>query len=336
MKSKNNIVVIIIILLSLGLIMLARTLHNYSHPETSQQKNITLGAWTEGLYDASTRTLHPEKLLQFEQLVHKKLTIAHYYIGWEFLANPILSTQFETLRSYGWEPMLDVNPYYFPECPASKLPIYRAIAEGKCDKFLHKAGKNLSKIKQPFYLVFAWEMNNKDNMWSIPNTGSTPNDFVAAWRHIHTIFKQEGARNIKWVFCPNVPDVGNIPYTKIYPGSDYVDWIALDGYNWGTTQSWSHWYSFSEVFTGSYKKLTNIAPNKPMMLAEVNTTDKGGSKADWYTVMFTKQIPDNFPRIKAIIIFNEDKSKQEQVNWKVDITQSSLSAFINAIHSSFY
>ena len=24
-----------------------------------------------------------------------------------------------------------------------------------------------------------------------------------------------------------------------YPGDDYVDYISIDGYNWGTAQSWS-------------------------------------------------------------------------------------------------
>ena len=123
-------------------------------------RHIMLGAWTEGLFDASTQTLHPESLLAFQQEIQKHVSIAHFYRGWESFVDPTLVTQLNTLRVNGWEPMINVNPYYFSQCPATSLPLYRAIAQGTCDDFLHRAGKNLRNVKQPFYLLFAWEMNN--------------------------------------------------------------------------------------------------------------------------------------------------------------------------------
>jgi hypothetical protein len=299
-------------------------------------RHIAFGVWTEGFFDPSTRQIHPETLLSFEQLINKKASIAHYYLGWEYLADPELLKQFALLRSHGWEPMLNVNPYYFSGCPATQLPLYKAIAMGKCDEFLHKAGKNLARVDEPFYLLFAWEMNNPHNEWSISHTGSSEEDFKRAWRHIHKIFQQEKATKVVWVFCPNVPDDPDFPYSKIYPGKNFVDWVGLDGYNWGTTQSWSEWINFSGVFTGSYNKMVAIAPGKPMMIAEVNTTDQGGDKGEWYRDMLTQQIPYNFPNIKAVVIFNEDRSVQENVNWKVDVTPEALEAFTSAINSKFY
>ena len=147
---------------------------------------------------------------------------------------------------------------------------------------------------------------------------------------------REGATSVVWVFDPNVPDDPTVPYSSVYPGSMYVNWLGLDGYNWGTTQSWSTWVNFAGVFTSSYNKLVSIAPTKPMMLAEVNTTDQGGDKSAWYTDMLTKQIPYNFPKIDAVVMFNEDRTVQEHVNWKVDVTQPSLQAFIAGIHSQYY
>ncbi len=324
--------------LLIGLLMLgvASLIHFQKRTYKTSTRHIALGAWTEGLFDPKTNQLHPESLLAFEDLIQRQVAIAHYYLGWEYLADSNLRSQFAIIRTFGWEPMLNVNPYYFSGCPVSELPLYRAIATGKCDDFLHKAGRNLSQIQQPFYLLFAWEMNNPQNEWSIYHTGSTADDFVNAWHHIYTIFKQEKATNVIWVFCPNVPDDQNITYEKIYPGNNFVDWIGMDGYNWGTTQSWSQWVSFSGVFRGSYNKLLAIAPGKPMMLAEVNTTDQGGDKGAWYKDMFARQIPYNFSDIQAVVIFNEDRSKQENVNWRVDITSKSLDSFTSIIHSRFY
>lgn len=324
----------LIIIIGLLLLVFIWAVITFSHH--APQRHILFGAWTQGLYDAKTQKLHPEKLQSFEKLIDKKVAIAHYYRGWESFTDPHLLTEFQTLENNGWTPMLDANPYYFSKCPATKLPLYRAIAEGKCDKFLHDAGKNLSKIKKPFYLLFAWEMNNKDLEWSVTYSGSSPQDFVKAWRHIHTIFAEEKATNIQWVFCPNTQDQTSVSYDKIYPGDKYVDWVGLDGYNWGTSQSWSQWSSFAGVFTSSYQHLVRIAPDKPMMIAEVNTTDQGGDKGEWYNDMLTVQIPSNFPQIKAVVMYNEDRTKQEKVNWRVDVNKESLNDFISAIHTEFY
>lgn len=299
------------------------------------QRHIIFGAWTEGLYDPTTKRLQVEKLKQFEDLAHKKVTIAHYYRGWEALAESDLITEFDSLRTHNWVPMINANPYFFSECTSQKESIYKAIADGDCDSFLRRAGKNLSTIKKPFYLLFAWEMNNPQIEWSLKYTGSTAADFVSAWRHIHTIFKEEHVTNAIWVFCPNTQDA-NTSYADLYPGDSYVDWIGLDGYNWGTTQSWSHWQSFAEVFTASYSQLVNVAPEKPFMLAEVNTTDQGGNKGAWYIEMFTKQLPYNFPKIKMVIIYNEDRTKTEKVNWRIDTTEESLNGFREGISSRYY
>jgi hypothetical protein len=82
--------IIVICLLSLAVVfVLLTTLH-----APAQQRHITLGAWTQNLFDAKTQQLHPEKLTHFEQMVQKKLSIAHYYIGWEALTSPKLLIQF--------------------------------------------------------------------------------------------------------------------------------------------------------------------------------------------------------------------------------------------------
>lgn len=331
--NKSNL--ILSIFLVIVLIIFSWLLILVNKRSEKPQKKIALGAWTEGLYDASEKKLNPGKLLEFEKQIGKKVSIAHYYLGWESLADPGIAGQFQQLNDNGWDVMLNANPYFFENCPASDMPLYKAISEGKCDEFLRKSGRNLSGIEKPFYLVFAWEMNNDNNQWSVIKSGSTNEDFVLAWRHIYNIFKEERAKVI-WVFCPNVPEEEFSPYAKIYPGDEYTDWIGLDGYNWGTTQAWSRWTDFAGIFSGAYNTITSIAPDKPLVLAEVNTTDKGGDKGAWYKDMFLKQIPENFPKIEAVVIFNEDKTKNEKVNWKIDAIPGSLDAFKTSLNSSYY
>ena len=171
--------------------------------------------------------------------------------------------------------------------------------------------------------------------WSIQKTGSTPQEYVRAWQRMKHVLVQHGATNIQYVFSPNTITATSTPYTSLYPGNEYVDWIALDGYNWGTTQSWSKWQSFSEVFSVSYQQLISLAPTKPVMIAEVNTTDQGGDKAAWYKDMLATQLPTKFQNVKAIVFYNENRTS-ENVNWLIDSSANSLVSFSQYISNPMY
>ena len=292
-----------------------------------------LGFWTQGFFDPNSRTLHPEALSALQNTIGKKAAIAHYYRGWDSLNSSEFLSELNSISSNGWRPMISANPYFFDRCKAEGASLYKTIANGNCDEFLHSVGKNFKSFGKSVFFRFAWEMNIDSMEWAVRKTGDSNADFIAAWQRIHSIFYQENASNVLFVFSPNVG--GPVPYKDLYPGNAYVDWVALDGYNWGTTQSWSRWESFTTVFSASYNQLVKAAPNKPVMLAEVNTTDKGGNKPSWYTDAFSKAIY-NYPKIKAVVIYNENREAKENVNWLIDAVPGSLSAFSKAISSSNY
>lgn len=300
---------------------------------TAGDNIVFVGMWTQGFLDGSF-VLHPEKLKSLENQIGKKVAIAHYYRGWEELEKSILLGELNLISQNGWRPMISVNPYFFSRCPSNGLDLYKAIASGNCDEFLHSIGRNLSRFEKPFFLRFAWEMNINSIEWSVSRVGSTSGDFVLAWRRFHDILEQENVGNVLWVWSPN--EGGSLNLRDLYPGDNYVDWLALDGYNWGTTQPWSSWRTFSQVFSRSYAESLSISPEKPLMLAEVNSTNIGGDKAGWYLDMLEVQIPNNFPKIKAVVFYNEDRSSNENVNWLIGITSESLAAFKRGISKVFY
>jgi hypothetical protein len=162
--------------------------------------------------------------------------------------------------------------------------------------------------------------------------GNQPGDYVKAWRHVHDIFVANGATNVTWVWSPNVEYSNTTPLAELYPGDQYVDWIGMDGYNWGLVQNASKWQSFSKVFGQTYHDVGQIAPTKPIMVAEMSSTELGGSKANWITDAFTTQIPQNFPNIKAFIWFNRNK----ETDWRIESSASSQQAFAQAIASTYY
>lgn len=295
------------------------------------KNKIYLGMWTEGFWDDSKKELHTEKLKNLEATVEKKMAIAHYYRGWEYLKDSELINELNSISANGWRPMLSVNPYFFKGCLVEKKSIYKAIGDGDCDEFLNDAAKNLNNFSQPFFLRFAWEMNIPEMEWGMKRSYSTPEEFISAWRRFYQLLKNNGNNNIIWVFSPNVATPNSIPFAKLYPGNEYVDWIGLDGYNKGTAESGGKWLTFDQVFRNSYLELTSIAPNKPMMIAEVNSENRGGDKGAWYENALNEATLSQYPQLQAIVFYNENRIS-EGFNWLIDITKNSFLSFKLAIN----
>jgi hypothetical protein len=61
---------------------------------------------------------------------------------------------------------------------------------------------------------------------------AAPAAFVAAGRHIVTMFRQQGAENVTWLWTVNIVDLkGGIPSPAAWwPGASYVTWVGIDRY----------------------------------------------------------------------------------------------------------
>ena len=124
---------------------------------------------------------------------------------------------------------------------------------------------------------------------------------VAAWRHVHDLFAQAGVTNVTWVWSPKVSDR---PLGGLYPGDAYVDWVGVDGYNWGTTASWSSWQTPSQVFGTTLANLRRVS-SRPIVVSETASTEVGGNKAQWIQ-QFYSMLGAN-PDIRAFVWFNFNK-----------------------------
>ena len=193
------------------------------------------------------------------------------------------------------------------------------IAAGAWDTYARGWADGLRSLHAPVMLRFDPEMNGNWASYSPGINGITDADYVGAWKHLHELFAAEGATNVVWVWSPNVEYQGSTPLRSLYPGDAFVDWVALDGYNWGNTNGHA-WQSFSGVFDQSLTDLTALT-GRPLMLAEVASSDIGGDKAAWISDMFTQLLQR--PEIRAFIWFDLNK----ETDWSVASTPGAASAF---------
>ena len=110
-----------------------------------------------------------------------------------------------------------------------------------------------------------------------------------------------------------------------YPGDDVVDWVALDGYNFGDNHSeWHRWQSFDAVFGPSIAAMA--AYDKPLMLAEIGSADDP-RKAQWLDDCLRRIEEDQ--RVQAAVFFHYDKRREHEHNWRLDSDPESLRVFRN-------
>jgi hypothetical protein len=141
-----------------------------------------------------------------------------------------------------------------------------------------------------------------------PKSGVTANDFVASWRRIVDIFRRKGANNAAFVWSPNVPDVGPVPYTKYYPGDSYVDWVGVSFYS-GNPMA-----NLSTIYRA-------YAQKKPIFITEWATGEDKNKyfvgfpgEAKWIQDFFTS-IARDYPRVKAISWFQWDKRQHGEADY---------------------
>ena len=171
-----------------------------------------------------------------------------------------------------------------------------------------------------------------------------PGDFIAAWRHVHQIFDEHGATNVTWVW--NVSEKNHPESLGLwYPGDDVVDWVAVDGYNWDAPQYWQQngntWRLLDQVVRPSLDDInTFAAPDKPRMIAETASNDRGddpGKKAAWICDAFGRALPEALPEVKAAMWFDEPTNEGGWiVPWPIDSSEQSRAAFQAAVAPPFY
>ena len=285
-----------------------------------------------GVNLAAAPNVVPSPIGAYTALVGAAPRIIMWYQDW----NPDWSTALidqrmvNAVTSRGAIPMITWQPQIGAGGVNQPAYALRNIATGAFDSFIWRSAREAAAYGKPFYLRFAPEMNGHWASWGAGVDGNTPADFVAAWRHVVGIFRAAGANNAIWVWAPNVNTAGKYPFPAYFPGNSWVDWVGLDGYNWGVSSD-SRWLTLGQVFASSYATITRLS-DRPLMISETGSATKGGDKGSWITQGFLNEIPTLLPRVRAVIWFDRDKEK----DWRVNSSPAALRAWRQVVASPLY
>jgi mannan endo-1,4-beta-mannosidase len=242
--------------------------------------------------------------------------------------------EMEKVRAYGAIPFFNwasqesaVNPSLTTSMPDFQLA---DVLSGRYDPYIRRFAEAARDWGHPFFLRFDWEMNGNWFPWDESVNGNNGGEYVAVWRHVHDIFTSVGATNAAWVWCPYAEFKRSFaPLAPLYPGSQYVDWTCMDGFNWGSNPTNPHkWRTFGSIFSSTYRRLVRrIAPDKPIVLAEMASTGAPRAKARWINDMFG-QLARRYRRVRGLIWYDQiDRG----IDWLLESSARASGAFARGI-----
>jgi hypothetical protein len=185
---------------------------------------------------------------EFREAVGAEPNLIGYYSGW---AQPFATSFAESMHSHGVIPFVQIDP---------SLASVAGIADGDYDGYLRLYAESVRDFGHPVVIGFGHEMNAWWYSWGYGHV--SPATFVAAWRHIVTVFNQEGAGNVIWLWTIQADEPGTgQPLSAWWPGPRYVKWVGIDGYYSKPSDN------FASVFAPTIEQVRTFT-GKPILLSE--------------------------------------------------------------------
>ena len=134
-----------------------------------------------------------------------------------------------------------------------------SIANDHYDKYLKSFARQVSAFGYAVIIGFGRDMNSPGHSWT--ENHAVSDTWIAAWRHVVSIFKHAGANNVTWLWTIQGCGRGVESPLAWWPGASYVDWIGIDGfYSAGCN-------NFETVFGSTVTAVRRIT-SQPILLSE--------------------------------------------------------------------
>lgn len=190
--------------------------------------------------------------------------IALYYSGW---GEPFQTEFAMQAAGHHAVPLVQIEP---------GRTSLAEIAGGAYDAYLESYANAVASYgantKQGVIISFGHEPNGGWYPWGFGHVA--PAAWVAAWRHIVTVFRHQGADDVTWLWTVNIIDTRNgIPSPgPWWPGNSYVTWVGIDGYYY--KPSWT----FASLFGPTIKAVRALTLD-PVLISETGAAQAANQPA---------------------------------------------------------
>jgi hypothetical protein len=201
------------------------------------------------------------------------------------------------------------------------------ILAGKFDDDLKAWARDAKQFGSPVLIEWGTEPNGKWFSWNGKWNGGAkegPARYVAAYRHVVDVMRAEGADNLQWVWHVNWLDQPESKWNRFenyYPGDSYCDWVALSAYGPLTPRDVDGTESFGFKMSAAYPRLTNIAPGKPVVIAEFGCAlhHRKADASEWARNALEDLFSGRWPAVIGFCWWNESWENDDVRNHNTDM-----------------
>ena len=244
-----------------------------------------------------------QPIARFGRAAHQLPNLAGYYSGW---AQPFELAFARRIHARHISPYVQIDPTY-----AS----VNGIAAGYYDSYLRSYADDVRAFGHPVVIGFGHEMNGPWYSWGYGHVPAAT--FVAAWRHIVRLFRDEGARNVTWLWTINADESGTGPIADWWPGAGYVTWVGIDGYYYRSSDT------FASVFGRTIRQVRNLT-TRPVLLSETAVGPRAGQFikiSDLFHGMTSHQL-------LGLVWFDKDQGHTlRRQDWRIEGNTLATNAF---------
>jgi hypothetical protein len=262
MRSRLAMVVAAVIAAAAVIIVVSRFVSS-TDPAAADAPLPTSQASYLGVYEHGVLQAY-QPVADFARAADQQPNLVGYYSGWR---EPFEISFAETVSGHGAITILQWDPTF------ASVP---KIVSGGYDGYLRSFADSVRKFGRPVVIGFGHEMNAYWYSWGYGHL--PPATFVAAWRHIVTLFRHQGTSNVTWLWTLQADEAGTGPIASWWPGKKYVTWVGIDGYYYRPSETF---FSIFGKTIAEVRALTGL----PILISEVAVGPQAGQ---------AQKIPDLF------------------------------------------
>jgi len=209
---------------------------------------------------------------------------------------------------------------------------YRDIADAQPGSATYAQVQRWARDVTAYGAPMMFSYNHEPDVWKSDGMG-TAAEYVQAWRRIVTIFRKEGVRNAEYVFVGTSPHWGRTDFraaAPFYPGDDFVDDIAADGYNFFdcSRSGLLPWMDPRTLFE-PFRQFGLQHPSKGLMIVEFGSVEDRADparKPAWYRQLQQMLTEPGYSQFRAVAQWY-DRVPGGACDWRTDTSSATQQAF---------
>jgi cellulose synthase (UDP-forming) len=190
-------------------------------------------------------------------------------------------------------------------------PVLDRLVAGTYDDDVRALARVARESGGPVLVRWGHEM---DLSGLYPWAANRPDLYRAAFRHVVSVFRAEGATNVLWVWSP----AGEPGASAYYPGADVVDYVGL------TVLGDAEWdagfgrprQALSQLLAPRYVEVEGLG--KPVLVAELGVSGSPDEQQAWLTAGLADIQAGAFPLLRGLVYFGDRNAENNRLAWQPD------------------